>query len=438
MKKKKNKYTDYIFIILLILNGGTIIKILGHTALLQILSALFMFFLLFINGKLYVNKTGGIIFFLILSFLVINLFHFFQFNLSSFINNQVINFITLILIGVFVGNQFLYRTESFVIKLSLVLKIVIIHAIISCLLLSLFPSKQLLFQEVSGGSGYVGDTLIFFQRTNLMSNGNLDDTMNSILGFNFYRAHGIFWEPGVFATFVNIYVFINFFVFKNTKVIRLAVPALLLSWSTAGLSVFLLQSIIYFLEYKKGLNQSFFKKYIIGSVVFAIVFSISLDNFSSKLSGDSKGSAAQRFTDTMGAISVIKDNAIFGVGVEFENLKNQMKNASVVNSGFLGNSFKSANKGDVKFSNSFLLLFVYFGLIIGLILVYALLHQTLIPNKKWLFFLITILSLSSSPILFLGFHFTFIISGLRNTIPFFKLNDKPFVLSDKTVRRFIK
>ena len=43
MKKRKD-YIDYIFIILLLLNGGTVLKAIGHTAYLQILTCLLMFF----------------------------------------------------------------------------------------------------------------------------------------------------------------------------------------------------------------------------------------------------------------------------------------------------------------------------------------------------------------------------------------------------------
>lgn len=424
MIKSNKKYSDYIFILLLLLNGGSVIKVLGYTALLQALTCFIMFMLLLNNGRILIKKTGLIIIFLIVTFLGIHLFHFFKFNLGSFFNNQVFSFFTLIVMGVFVGNQFFNRNESFILKLDKVLKILIVHAIFSSVLISLFPTKNMLFKEVSGGSGYVGYFYVFFQRINIFYNGYLDESMKTILGFNFYRAHGVFWESGVFATFVNIYVFINFFVLKNIKALRYALPALILSWSTAGISVFLLQSSFFLVDYKRGEKKFLIKKYFIGALAFFFMGITVVDNYNEKLTGDNMGSAAQRYTDTMGAVEVIKNNLFMGVGVEFKNFEKQMKGAVIESSGFLGSHFGSSNKDEINFSNSFLQLFIYFGIIIGILLLYALSKQTLIPNKKWLFLLITILSVSSSPILFLGFHFTLIVSGLRNTIPLLKLKNK--------------
>jgi hypothetical protein len=424
MIKSNKKHSDYIFILLLLLNGGSIIKVLGYTSLLQAATCFIMFILLLNNGLVFIKKTGLTIMFLIVTFLGLHLFHVFKFNLGTFFNNQVLNFFTLIVMGVFVGNQFFNRNESFILKLNSLLKILIIHAIFSCLLFSLFPTKNILFKSVDEGAAYVGHFYVFFQRTHLLYTGYLDETMKTIFGFNFYRAHGIFWEPGVFATFVNIYVFINLFIFKNIKSLRYAIPALLLSWSTAGISVFLLQSLIFIKDYKRGDKKFLIKKYVIGALAFFFMGITVVDNYNNKLSGDDMGSAAQRYMDTMGAIQTIRNNPIIGIGVTFENFEKQMKGVLIDSSGLLGRHFESADKDEINFSNSFLRLFVYFGIIIGILILYALYKQTLIPNKKWLFLLITIFSVSSSPILFLGFHFTLIVSGLRNTIPLLKLNNK--------------
>ena len=79
MIKNKQRNTDYIFIILLILNGGTIIKELGLTALTQFATVFLMFFLLLKNRKLFIKGTTKAIVFFIFSFLLISLFHFFEF-----------------------------------------------------------------------------------------------------------------------------------------------------------------------------------------------------------------------------------------------------------------------------------------------------------------------------------------------------------------------
>ena len=135
----KNKYIDYIFIVLLLLNGGSVLKTLGFTAILQFVTALIMLLCLLLNGRILIHKTGITLIFLIFGFLVLNSFHYLLFDLDSFFSNQFLNFIVLICIGVFVGNQFLNRSNSFIYRLEKVLKFFIIHGILSCLIISFFP-----------------------------------------------------------------------------------------------------------------------------------------------------------------------------------------------------------------------------------------------------------------------------------------------------------
>ena len=57
MKALNNKTIDYIFIVLLLLNGGTIIKIFGFTAIFQLVTAFIMFLCLIFNGRFFIKKT---------------------------------------------------------------------------------------------------------------------------------------------------------------------------------------------------------------------------------------------------------------------------------------------------------------------------------------------------------------------------------------------
>ena len=424
MNSSKHKYIDYIFIVLLLLNGGTLIKVAGNTVILQIVTVFIMLLCLLINRRLFIKKTGITIVVLVFGLLLMNSFHFLIFGYSDFFSNQIINFIILICIGVFFGNQFLNRTNFFLFRLSKVLKIIIIHAILSSLIISLFPTNNTAFISVDQKSAYVGYFNFFLQRTHILHTGFLDETMQKVFGYQFYRAHGIFWESGVFASFVNIFVFINFFINEKLKSLRYSIPAIIFSWSSSGILVFLLQALIFFRDYKRGSKRVLFKKYLFGVLGFVFIFSLALQNFNNKIYGDNAGSAAQRYADTFGAINIIINNPLLGIGVEFQNVKSQYENSKVDFNNIIGNNFESLNKDAIKLSNSFLSIFVYFGIPLGLFLIYALYKQSYIDKKRWVFFLITVLSVFSSPILFLGFHFSFIISGLRETIPILKYNNK--------------
>lgn len=423
MNSSKQKYIDYIFIVLLLLNGGTLIKVSGYNAILQFVTVFVMLLCLLMNNRLLIKKTGITILVLVFGLLLMNLFHYLIFDYSIFFSNQIINFIVLICIGVFVGNQFINRTTYFIFRLNKVLEIFLIHGVLSCLIISFFPTKDILFFTFDKTSAYVGYFNFFFQRTHLYY-GYLDETMKTILGFNFYRAHGLFWESGVFATFINIYAFINFFNLKKIKSLGISIPALILAWSTTGLLVFTIQAFIFFKDYKRGVKGIILKKYLYGGLGFIFLFFVAFQNYNEKIYGNNAGSAAQRYADTLGAISIITSNPLLGIGVEFQNLKSQFENATLDFNNSIGANFESLNKDESRYSNSFFRVFVYFGIPLGLFLIYAMYNQPLLPNKRWLFFLITVLSVFSSPILFLGFHFSFMISGLRQSIAVLRLNKK--------------
>ena len=422
MKALNNKTIDYIFIVLLLLNGGTIIKIFGFTAIFQLITVFIMFLCIVLNGRFFIKKTVFTIFILVTGLFLMNFIHYFIANDYIFFSNQLLNFIVLITIGVFTSNQFLNRTDDFIFHLNKVLKILIIHGIISCLILNLFPTKNLLFKEVTGGAGYVGYNYLLFIRTNILETGAIAQDKVNVLGYMLRRAHGYFWEPGVFATFINIYVFINFFVYKNLNSLKYSTLSLILSWSTTGIFVFLIQSIIFFNSYKRGNKNVIIKKYLFGSVIFLFLFFTITQNFNNKIYGDDAGSAAQRYADTFGALSIVSNNPLFGIGIEFNNLSKQFESSNLDFDNTIGGNFRNINRNESKFSNSLLRIFVYFGIPLGLFLMYSLYNQQLIPNKRWLFFIIIVFSVFSSPILFLGFYFSFIISGLRQTIPILRLH----------------
>jgi hypothetical protein len=150
---------------------------------------------------------------------------------------------------------------------------------------------------------------------------------------------------------------------------------------------------------------------------FLILFGYMVyDNVENKVFGEDSGSAVQRYVDTMGAIEIIKKNPIVGIGIDHDNFIKQFSKTSLS-----GLTFNEEEKNEIKASNSVLIMLVYFGIPIGIFFLYALYNQTLIPHNRKLFFMITTVSVLSSPILFLAFHFTFIISGIREVFPVLRL-----------------
>jgi len=416
---KREKIIGYIFILFLILNGGTIIKILGIGAEFQLVTMFLFFIILILSGKFNYKKIVISILFFVPAFLLISSIQLIKFNnISGIFSNQIFNFLTVIIIAILVSVYFEKRKKDFPIILSNILKILIIHAILSSLVLTFFPTRTVLFTAVVNEESvnpYVGYAYIFFQRMHLSYLDTLGMGTFNIFNFEIFRAHGIFWEPGVFATYTNIFVFLNLFVLKKPTNVILGIMAIFLSWSSTGIAVLLLQ-ISYFSFMTLKFNIKSILKGFSGFILIVLIGWIIIINMDDKIYGDNSGSSAQRYIDTMSAIEIVKEYPLIGIGVDFELFNEKMSKAKPETGGVIGNQLALERVSRNGFSNSLLRIFVYFGLPLGILLLLAFYKQDLIPKNKGLFAIINFICLSASPILFLTFHFTFIINGIMNQL----------------------
>lgn len=411
-----SKITDIyacILVFLLILNGGSLIKVMGYGPIFQIFTLIIFFIILLFSGRFNFKKLFSYSFFIILPLFVINLLHALIFDNYIILSNQLINLTITIFIGVIISIYFEGKSILFSYQLNKVLKFFVIQAILSSLILSLFPTKNILIKSTGDGSAYVGYLYLFFQRIHINYLGQIDLETFNLLGFNIFRAHGYFWEPSVFSVYVNIFIFLNLFVWRNNKNVFIGLFGIFLSWSTTGIVVVLIQLIYY-----AGTNIKLNIKNVLtlgGLSFFLIIIGyLATINANDKLYGEKAGSSAQRFVDTMAAIDVIIHNPIIGIGVEFQNFNQQIKEANPDLGGTLGSSLAIDRVDENTFSNSLLRIFVYFGLIFGTILVWSFFKQNLIKEHSILFAVVNLTAVSFSPILFLTFHFTFIVNGLIN------------------------
>lgn len=405
---KKNKIIDYIFVFLLLISGGTVLKVLGYTAYLN-LFILFIFILLS-NKKKTLSKTNfvRISIFLLVIFLI-NFTNYVQESNYNLFSNQFFNLITAILIGYFFTSRFRNRQFVFIHILNNVLFILLIHAILNAAILLLVPIKNEIFSSL-GGNAYEGINFLFFQQGKYNYFGHPISKVN-LFGLTFNRVHGIFWEPGVFAYYVNLFVFLNLFIFNRMKNVMFGILLVILTWSTTGVFVLVLQLFMYFFSAKKiklKLYQILFLLSLGGAVV-----SITLINANEKFfDNQSKvASASQRVFDTYGGLNVISNNLMTGTGLDFGVFSKKMKEASVQLDGF--NLFNVIQKDEIKFSNSLLKMLIIFGVPFGLFTLYLFHKQKLIPEFNNVFVLITFVSVCFAPILTLPFCFTFIISGIK-------------------------
>ena len=414
----KTKKFEIIFIIVtLILSSGSVLNILGINDLIQI--TLFMVVLIIsIKSGFFKNKNYiSILILTLLSVLILFLLHAANYKeLSNFFNYNNIGIFLLIFTSLLVGFYFNSK-PNFLFYLNSILFFFTLHGIISCLIISLFPTQNVLFSSVDEGARYIGYFYVFFQRTIINYLGNMDPTLINYFGYSIQRAHGLAWEPGNFSAYVNIFIFLNLFLLKNRRNVIMGVLALVLAWSTNGLLVMLFQFISFLIvNFNKFKSKFIIPKIVIGSIVLYALFMATINNLDEKMYGDKSGSGAVRFLNTVSALYTIYEHPLIGTGFYAENYFNKLNKSLNNSKSLVGSYIDSENISSLSSTNSFLRLYVQFGIPIALILTLSLFKQTLIPRYKFIFAVIIIVSASAAPLMFTPFYFLFISSGFLNLV----------------------
>ena len=314
--------------------------------------------------------------------------------------------------------RFKFRNGQFFKIFTSQLNIIFIYALVSSLILYIFPTNNIVFTSVNGNN-YEGINFLFFQQGKYDYFGQ-SLSLFEIFGFSLRRLHGIFWEPGVLGFFANLYTYIQLFYYKNNKAAFFGSFIIILTWSSTAIFLLIFQFIW---GIRKGYivtKSQHFKPffYIIILLTMALTTYLFAQNSQEKLYNNinSIASASQRYYDTLGALKVISDNPISGIGIDhavvFKEINESFRSINIKSS-LLPFDFNVIEKEEVKFSNSFLRLFVIFGVPIAIYMLYLVYNQQVFTIEKKLFFIIFCLTLSFTPLLFLPFCFTFIISGLK-------------------------
>jgi hypothetical protein len=422
----KIKFTNYFILTLLILSSGSVLNILGINHFIQILVFTLITAIAFVNGILWKKECLATLLLLLFGTLIV---FFIQAttsgNFSDFYNNNNISFLLLLSTCVLVCFYF-YSKLSFLVCLNSILFVFVLHGIFSAVLLSIFPTGHVLFSEVMSGNGlnkygtkFVGYFFLFFQRVHFDYLGNLDPYYVDYFGFYLQRAHGLAWEPGNFSAYTNIFIFLNLFIFKNRRNVVLGCIGILASWSTAGMFVMLVQISYYLIANinKFRLKYILPKLLIIGFVGSFLIIGFS-ENFYNKLYGERQGSGAVRVVNTLVTLKTIVNNPWIGTGLYYDRYMSVLSSSLQISKSTTEEHINSSSVKHASSTNSFLRLYVQFGIPLGLLFTIALFKQTLVPDKKYLFAIIIILSVSSSPLMMTPFFFLFIVSGLLNMIGF--------------------
>lgn len=405
---KKNVLIDYLVIIVLLLNGGTLLKVMGLTGPLVLVS-FFVIAALVIGSGL--KTLGLVVRFAVILLLLFSIFSLVQYmsigKLEKILSLQNAVFVFEMLTSLLVVFHFRRRPNQFVVILGSVLMWVGLHALATFLIFQTTDGQVAFVAE--DGRQYYTFGYLFYARSIVLWDGS-ENTIVSVLGYMIRRAHGIFWEPSVFATYMNILLFLSLFVLQDKFKLILAILLIICSWSTTGLLIMSFQLLYY--QFSKVHTKRGVFRAIVMIFPIALIGGFLASNLTDKVAGTGEGSAAQRYVDTIAAIQLIANHPYLGIGLDHKILLEEVQKIAPSVALVTQSSGFDVDREDVQFSNSLLILFVVFGLILGLIMVIGFMRQSLVPCHKWLFAFVNLVSVSATPILLLNFHLTFLISGL--------------------------
>lgn len=404
---------DNWLVLSLVLGGGTFIKTLGFQS--YYLLFILLFYTVFSLKEDFKTSEFLKVFLLISIVSIVQLYHVITRDFYNFYSTQYFRFICHILIAYLAAKRYSTRKDIFISSFNTIVTLLIIHALLVVFISSVFDLNKNIILIQDDAAVYSGPNVLFMIRSHI--NNYSEIVLSDLFGFGLQRAHGIFWEPSVFACYVSIFVFINIFIRFNLGSIVLGVIAMLFAWSSTGFLLLLLISISSLIWGKANEELRNIK---FGMALLLIPFSllILLWNISTAATNSNKsGSFAQRFYDTVGSVKAVTERPIIGSGVNLEAYNNSIADSEVIQwTDQAAKSLDIKNKKQVKYSNSFLRLFLHYGIPLSLVFVYGLWNQRILEtNQRLVLTLLIIVGSSFSPILELTVLSPFMYSGLLLT-----------------------
>lgn len=147
---------------------------------------------------------------------------------------------------------------------------------------------------------------IFFTGSNYFT-GN-------ILGIQFYRLQGIFWEPGVFAIYLNLALFYYFFCIENKKKVHMVILLIdiFFTVSTTGLCVAAVLAGAYMIDRIYGIQS---KIVVFVPIAILVAFTVAVIWLEKKnISDNAWSSYALRTNDLINSLKIWKSHFLFGTG----------------------------------------------------------------------------------------------------------------------------
>lgn len=222
------------------------------------------------------------------------------------------------------------------------------------------------------------------------------------------RPNGFFFEPGVFQLYLNLFLYLSLFVYKNKYNTCLAIVAVLLTKSSTGVLILAIILGWYFIRYyiNKGSLLKRFTRLIISIVLSLGFMLIAWDNINEKMHGEYRGSFLARQYDTVTGFNVAVANPFLGIGFKYDNYYAAAETLGYRDTVYYGERTRNRDN-----TNGIVMLFYTLGAPLALIFVFGLFKQKLLDDK-FLVALVIFISLFTEALAFTPFVLLFIFSGL--------------------------
>lgn len=235
-----------------------------------------------------------------------------------------------------------------------------------------------------------------------------------------HRPDGFFWEPGVFQLYLNIYLYLALFIFKNKNHIIIAIAALICVFSTTGILITSLLLVTYlFKNLSKGKMQHRMLVFLVAILITPPFAYLAVQNIQDKFTGELQGSAMIRQYDLLVGLNVISKYPILGIGFDHNRYQEITPDLS-----FAQEQLGLIEAPERSNSNGIVYLGYTLGIPLGLLFIWGILKQKILPHP-WLISVILMLSMVGEALIFTPFILmiifsAFVKSRVKKHTPFIK------------------
>lgn len=191
------------------------------------------------------------------------------------------------------------------------------------------------------------------------------------------RPDGFFFEPGIFQFYLNLYLYLAIFVFRNPLRIALGTLAVFSTQSTTGILICLIL-----------LGAAFFQRMAIGNLRRQVVTAaiallaappiayLGYGNVVDKLFGETQGSSWAREFDFFTGLNVIAESPWLGIG--FDHNRYLAASAGI---GYEDTLLKGESVEDRPTTNGLIYMTYSLGIPMAILLIWAMFRQRIFHNR---------------------------------------------------------